>query len=138
MGTKRNFVRSGGPVFYHKWGEWNAGESVSGVLVGTSIDKKYKRTNYHVKVEEFDIDCTNQNDEPIKEGDTLVLNGCGILEKHLSNCDKGDAVQVVYQGMVEVTKGENAGTEAHSIEVYLDEPKLSSKATPEDDDDYGL
>lgn len=134
MAKKRTMTRQGGPVFYHAWKQWEEDQSVTGTIVGTSIDKKYKRKNYHVKVEEFDIEAVNQNDEAMEEGDTLVLNGCGILEKHLANCVKGDALQVVYKGMVPNKDGEDC----HSIEVYLEESSLGESASDDDDDEDDL
>jgi len=121
MAKKRQMNRQGGPVFYHAWKDWEENQSVGGVIVGTSIDKKYKRKNYHIKVETFDIEATNQNDEPMKEGDVLVLNGCGILEKHLANSVKGDYIEVVYEGQAEITGGDWEGELAHSIAVLLED-----------------
>ena len=131
MAKKRQLSRQGGPVWYHAWKDWEAGQFAEGELVGTSIDKKYKRTNYHLKVEDFDIEATNQNDEPLEVGGVLVLNGCGILEKHLANVSKGDFIRVEYDGEAEITGGDWEGEKAHSIAVLLEDSVGS------DDDEGG-
>tara|TARA_R110000782_G_scaffold269023_2_gene366387 strand:- start:262 stop:669 length:408 start_codon:yes stop_codon:yes gene_type:complete len=133
MAKKRNLTRSGGPVFFHAWGSWEEGQYAEGTLVGTSQDKKYKRTNFHLKVEDFNVDATNQNDEPLKVGDVLVLNGCGILDKHLANVSKGDFIRVEYEGQAEITGGDWEGELAHSIAVLL-EDDVNSESSSEDDD----
>lgn len=129
----RNFKRKGGPVFYRAWKEWEESDYAVGTIVDTSVDKKYKRTNYLLKLEEFNFEAEDHNGKELKEGDTLVLNGCGLLEKHLGNSEIGDAVKVVYAGQSEITSGEWEGTKAHNIEVYLEEGNESSPIDEDDD-----
>ena len=133
--AKRKFgSRVGGPVFFRSWGAnkkgeggWDVDDCVSGTIVDHSLDKKYKRTNYHLKVEEFNFECENQNGEPMKVGDVLVLNGTGGLKKHLgclkedTAVKKGTALQVTYEGEAEITGGEWEGEKAHSIAVQFED-----------------
>lgn len=132
MAKKRVLTRKGGPVFFHAWKEWKEGQFAEGTLVDTSIDKKYKRKNYHIKTEDFNIEATNQNDEPLEVGGVLVLNGCGILEKHLANVSKGDFIRVEYDGQAEITGGDWEGELAHSISVLLEEDAGSSDEGEDD------
>ena len=134
--TKRKFGnRVGGPVFFRSWapskktgeGGWSEGDCVSGEIVSTTLDKKYKRTNYHLKVEEFNFECENQDGEPMKVGDILVLNGTGGLKKHLGCMKEGNVVakgtvlQLTYEGEAEITGGEWEGEKAHSIAIQFEE-----------------
>ena len=136
--AKRKFGnRVGGPVFFRAWGSWEADEYVSGEIVDFSLDKKYKRTNYHIKVEEFNFDCENQNGEAMKVGDVLVLNGTGGLKKHLgcmredgTLVKKGTALMATYEGQAEITGGDWEGELAHSIAIQFEEDGES-----ESDDD---
>ena len=128
MSRKRQMKKMGGPVWYRSWrpskkglGGWEIDDEVTGTLVDTSIDKKYKRTNYHIKVEEFNFDCENQKGEPLEVGDTLVLNGCGILEKYLEGVQRGEAINVIYKGQAEITSGEWEGEMAINLEVYIED-----------------
>ena len=126
--AKRKFGnRVGGPVFFRAWKSWEPDEYVSGEIVDFSLDKKYKRTNYHIKVEEFNFECLNQNDEAMKAGDILVLNGTGGLKKHLGCLREGDlikkgtAIFATYEGQAEITGGDWEGEMAHSVAIQFEE-----------------
>ena len=143
MAKKRTMRKMGGPVWYKSWkpskkgeGGWEVDDMVGGVLVDTSIDKKYKRTNYHVKVETFEFadGCPNQDGKELQEGDVLVLNGCGILEKHLAGVDRGTYIEVVYKGQAEITSGEWEGEMATSLEVSIEESAAQQADDSEEDD----
>lgn len=133
MGKKREFEKQGGPVWFHQWDNWEEGQYVIGELVKTSQDKKYKRTNYHIKVEDFDIECTNQNDEPLKEGCILVANGCGSLEKWMADVNKGDTIKLVYGGKGEITGGDWEGEMAHGVEVHTLKDEYGESTSSDDD-----
>lgn len=127
--TKRKFGnRVGGPVFFRAWNSWEEDEYVNGAIVDFSLDKKYKRTNYHVKVEEFNFECENQNGEPMEIGDILVLNGTGGLKKHLgclreegTLVKKGTVIQATYEGKAEITGGDWEGEKAHSVAIQFED-----------------
>ena len=132
MAQKRQMKKMGGPVWYRSWkpttsgknkgsGGWDEGDMVGGTLVDTSLDKKYKRLNYHIKVEEFNFDCENQDGDPLKIGDVLVLNGCGTLEKYFANLKRGEYVEVVYEGEAEIKSGDWEGEMAISLSVSIEE-----------------
>ena len=130
--AKRNMKKMGGPVFYRSWkptksgknkgsGGWEIGDSVGGTLVDTSLDKKYKRTNYHIKVETFNFECENQNGVAMVVGDILVLNGNGTLEKHFANLKRGEYVEVEFEGEAEITSGEWEGEMAICLSVHIED-----------------
>ena len=128
MAQKRQMKKMGGPVWYRSWkptkkgeGGWDEGDMAGGILVDTSLDKKYKRLNYHIKVEKFNFDCENQNGDPLEIGDVLVLNGCGTLEKHFANLKRGEYVEVIYEGEAEIKSGEWEGEMAISLSVSIEE-----------------
>ena len=140
--AKRKFgTRLGGPVFFRAWNSWKEDEYVVGTVVDFSLDKKYKRTNYHVKVEEHNFECLNQNDEAMKEGDILVLNGTGGLKKHLgclredgTLIKKGTVIMATYEGQAEITGGDWEGELAHSVAIQFEEEGYDSDEDSGEDD----
>lgn len=140
--AKRKFGnRVGGPVFFRAWNSWEEGDMASGTIVDFSLDKKYKRTNYHLKVEEFNFECENQNGEAMKEGDILVLNGTGGLKKHLGCMKEGDAIKkgtalmATYEGQAEITGGDWEGEKAHSVAIQFEEDYENESASDDGMDD---
>lgn len=132
MTKRRNYVHRNAPKFFHQWKEWEEGQFVEGIVVGSEKDAKYKRMNYIVKVEDFDIDCKNKEGVALKEGDHLLLNGCGCLERNMEGVGKGDAIKVVYTGSAKVTKGDWEGESCHTMDVFVDEVVESSDDEDED------
>ena len=134
MGVKRKMKKMGGPVFYRSYkpatkgknagkGGWDEEDFVGGVLVDVVTDKKYNRDNYHIKVEEMEFAeaTVNQNDEKMKIGDIFVLNGCGILEKHFANLQRGQYCKVTFKGEAPIKSGEWKGEMAVVLEVEIEE-----------------
>jgi hypothetical protein len=118
---RRNYVHRNAPRFLHSWDKWEEGDWAEGIVVGSEKDKRFKRMNYIIKLEDFDLECEDQNGKPIKVGDNLLLNGCGCLERNMQGVQKGDAVKVVYTGQVEVSSGDWEGELCHTMDVYVAE-----------------
>lgn len=147
--TRRNWERQNGPTFYHAWGNWEEGQYVEGTIVGATLDRKYKRTNYKIKVEDFDIECVRPDGTELKVGDVLTVNGTGglagilgVIEGDKNYGEKpnlvpiGTAVKLQYEGYPEMTSGEYEGSNTHSVAISMDKgtPELDSMEEEEDDD----
>jgi len=143
--TIRQWEKKNGPTFYHAWANWEEGQFVEGVFMGGVLDKKYKRTNYKIKVEDFDITCERPDGKELQVGDVITINGTGGLARNLgvmegdktedtnpSLISEGTAVRLVYEGIVEIEGGDWAGQEAHSVTVYMEKPGTTTNTDEED------
>lgn len=54
-----------------------------------------------------------------ENGDLTILNSAGSLASQLSRTNVGEYVQIIYKGMVEMTKGKMAGKKSHSFVVLI-------------------
>ena len=112
---KRKYVEkrklSGGKKMFRKWESWKEGEYVIGKLVGTHLDQ-YKKLCPLIEVETAEFE-----EGASFEGNVLVLNSCGMLDKAISKVVEGAILQVTYQGSSLIERGPYKGKVAHKVEV---------------------
>ena len=105
----------GGPVLFHAWADWSEGHYVVGEYI-SSYESTYRgavNQNFKVKVEDCNFTITNKEGREIDpNGQTIVLNGNGKLNKFFENVKIGMMVEVAYAGK----KPGNDGTEYHTFE----------------------
>lgn len=120
-----------GASSYKKWKEWSAGDYFKGTLNKVSIDN-YKKNNYEMKV----IETKFKDGKNLKTGEYLCLNSNGMLDKAMDSVNEGDTIIIVYKGISVIAKGQYAGKESHSMDVFIDDGTPSeTKLTEENEDD---
>lgn len=127
--SKFKFKKVKGQRVYKKWKEWEEGEYVIGKLIGTYIDK-FKNTCYEVEVIESDV-------EEFEEGKVAGLNSCGSLNYKMEDVLIGSTVRVEYTGTTVLDKGDFEGTEAHTVDVSIDESTVPEEQEEQEEEDEG-
>ena len=123
---KRTFTKRNGTSTYRAWKEWSEGDEFIGKFIRDGKDQFGNPC--------WVFECMETNFESgFKVGRNATLNSAGGLNKVMEEIDPGTIVQVVYNGVNEMTKGPFAGKMAHSVEVgTLDESLMEEEETQED------
>lgn len=120
--AKRTFVTkkklSGVKTEYRAWKDWEEGDVIIAKLVGSSPNRKNKSKKDWI-VEVIEAMFADKKEMKRVVGKTLTLNCAGQLDKGMEQAEMGDAVQVTYNGQVEMKGGEYEGQMAHTMEVEL-------------------
>lgn len=100
-----------GSFLYKKWGDWKAGDWFCGEYQGQSeTPDKYKHFSSRFKV--LDSNC-------LEVGKVYQLNYNTALDKAVEKITVGDVIELRYGGKSTISKGPNAGSEYHSLEIDL-------------------
>ncbi len=117
--AKRTFKKtqtlSGGKKVYRKWDEYEVGDVLIGKYVAIHTDQ-YKKECPVVEVLEAQFKDDSGDD---LEGQQLVLNACGMLNKALEDVAFGQLIQVTYNGKSTIEKGPYKDKEAHTMSVDI-------------------
>lgn len=136
--AKRKFKQLTGVKTYRPWKEWEIEDYVVGKLLRVDKDQ-YRKNAYVIEVE--DISFADEDlATTISSGKTpFVLNSVGIIDRQYEdgNFEIGDVLMVTYKGLSEMTKGPNAGEEAHSIEVSVADGEDEVDSENEEGDEFG-
>lgn len=122
MATKRVWKTrkklSGGPKVFRPWKDWENGDWVIGEFTGDFHTDNYDKENPLIKVEE----CAFISDRKLAKslpGKILCLNSAGQLNKAIEKAEKGDVLQITYNGTSTIEKGKYKGKDSHLIDVEL-------------------
>jgi hypothetical protein len=140
--SARNFGRVIGKDFLKpsKWQDWQVGDYIQGEFVGQLETDKYGKPIMGVRVEGVQDGLIKFADmskpSGIKNGVVPLYPNGGLL-KQLAEVQEGDFVRITYEGKVKITKGQWAGTTAHSVLVEVDgyNSQLADKVSKDAIDD---
>lgn len=137
----RVFKQLTGVKTYRPWKDWEIEDCVVGKLIRVDKDQ-YRKNAYVIEVESVTF-ADEDLATTIMSGSTpFVLNSVGIVDRQYEdgNFEIGDVLMVTYKGVSEMTKGPNAGEEAHSIEVSVadGEDEVVEEGAEEGDEFGGL
>lgn len=91
--------------------EWDEGDTVEAVYLGTKTKNKYKKNNHH-----FLVEASNFDKKLV--GKELVISA-GILDFKLKEVSEDEVIQLEYLGKETMSKGEWAGSKAHNVKISI-------------------
>ena len=94
-----------------KWAEMERGDTIKGFFKESQESARFKGTFTHYV-------------ESTETGKLLGLAGSGALDRAIEQIPQGTYVEIEYDGMSEIKKGANAGTQAHSFKVAYDPERI--------------
>lgn len=118
MAKKRVFRQVVGQKAYRKWSLWEEGDWIEGIYVRKDIDFKYKKNVYLIEL----LDCglaDQEVEDNFRRMKNVQINSNGLIEKAFEGIEVGQVVRIDYHGTSEITKGEHAGEQAHSVTVSV-------------------
>jgi hypothetical protein len=125
------FTEISGDKKYFKYMDLSKGDHlVTGIYLRESVSKRYGTTQFEVEDE--------------KTSQIAVLNGSADLKAKMQQVKPGMLVRIIYNGMIVLERGPNAGAEAHQFSVAVDRSagikKLDDepKAKSEDSEDLAM